>query len=86
MTLTSNILDEKNVGDDIVELPIRVQDPFELNEIGDDNNGYMFFMNPIWIMLMLWTFHVCCLLMIHVKDRDDPAAKDSQTFVQKNLG
>lgn len=46
----------------------------------------MFFMNPIWILIMLWTFHTCCLLMIYVKDRDDPNAQDTQTFIQRTMG
>lgn len=59
-----------------------------MNEIGADNNGYMFFMNPVWILMMLWTFHACCLLMIYIKDRDDPESKidKEQKFVYRTFG
>lgn len=35
---------------------------------------------------MLWTFHACGVLMIYVRDRDDPAAQVMPTFVQRTFG
>jgi hypothetical protein len=73
LLITSNVLDEKNVGDQIITMPVRVEDPFELNEKNTDDDGYMFFMNPIWVLIILCNLHTNSVLLAHVKDRESGA-------------
>jgi len=70
-TFTANVMAESNKGTLQLELKQPTLAPeYDFSKEKNDNRAFMFYMNPIYLLFILWSLHGGLIILAFVADRD----------------
>ena len=80
-TVTVNRVSQENIGVLRVALVQAELDPeYDLQKEINDNRGFMFYMNAIYLLFILWSLHGGAAILAYVADRDSKPEFDKDEY------
>ena len=81
-TFGVNIMSESNKGSLRLDLNQPSLDPeYDFHKEKNDNKAYMFYMNAVYLLFILWSLHGGAIIMAYVMDRDAKAEEGREEYL-----